>query len=68
MSDIKAVSSPRWVRNGTAIDLVIEHEKLGIIPFTAAPYDTEDYGRALYEMAVNGEFGEIAAEIERTGE
>jgi hypothetical protein len=33
---------------------------LGKLPFTASADDAEAHGRALYEAAINGEFGQIA--------
>ena len=51
--------NPRYTSTGD-VDLEVEHPTLGWIPFTASPNDSEEHGRALYQAAVDGEFGEIA--------
>lgn len=58
--NILSVSNPiRTVAGG--IDLVLETEELGIIPFHAVGADPEESNSyQLYHRAVAGEFGEIA--------
>lgn len=58
------VKKLKWVRNGAAIDMVLQHPTFGEITFTATPDDPEEYGRKLYEAAKNGDFGLVAAENE----
>ncbi|MCY1439113.1 Caudovirales tail fiber assembly protein, lambda gpK [compost metagenome] len=54
--------SPRWANaEHTAINLALVIEELGEIPFTATPDDSTDYGPEIFQRAVAGEFGEIAA-------
>lgn len=48
----------KYNADGT-IDLEINHLQYGWIPFTASPEDSEEHGRALYALAIAGEFGEI---------
>lgn len=38
--------------DGVGIDCEVNHPVFGWIPFTARPDDPEDYGRAIYEMAL----------------
>ena len=58
--DIKQAQHPQYNRFGT-IDLEINHPKYGWIAYTANPDDPESLGRELYDRAINGEFGRIAA-------
>ena len=44
----------------TKIDLIINTNLYGDIPFTADKDDTEEHGRELYKMADSGDFGEVA--------
>lgn len=46
------------------IDLEIEHQELGWMPFTASPTDNECHGREIYAAAIAGELGEVAPYIE----
>ena len=46
-----------------AVDCEIEHPVYGWIPFTASPDDCEEYGRKIYQEAVEGKLGEIAPYI-----
>lgn len=54
--------NPRFTRDNS-IDLEIEHEKFGWIPFNAREDDLEEMGRTLYARAITGEFGSIAAYV-----
>lgn len=54
--------SPRFNAFGT-IDLEINDQVFGWIPFTAAPSDQEDHGREIYARAMAGEYGPVAAYI-----
>lgn len=59
--NILAVSMPTWANaERSAINLLIEHETYGLLPFGADPNDPEPHGRALFARAVAGEFGPIA--------
>jgi len=42
------------------ITLDYNHPVFGWIPFLACPEDVELHGREIYEMARNGEFGDVA--------
>ena len=46
------------------IDIELNHPVHGWIPFTASPDDVEAHGRAIYEMAERGDFGEVAPYVE----
>lgn len=53
--------NPRWANAAhTAVDLLVNHEAFGEIPFTATPDDPEPHGRDFHARAVSGEFGAIA--------
>ncbi len=54
---------PRYNAKGS-IDLEIEHPVFGWIPFTATPNDPHQHGREIYNSAVSGKHGEIAAYVE----
>ncbi len=55
------VLNPQWANAAnTAINLVLVTDELGAIPFTATPDDSTSYGPEIYELAVAGEFGDIA--------
>ena len=56
------VRNPQYNSVGT-VDLEINHPQFGWVPFTAAPDDTETYGRELYAQAVAGDFGPVAAYV-----
>lgn len=58
---IISAANPRWADEAqTALDLDVEFEELGILPFTAKVDDSEPHGRALFASAVAGDFGVIA--------
>lgn len=46
--------NPAYNAAGT-IDVEINHERWGWIPFTASPDDDRDYGRAIYAEAIQGD-------------
>lgn len=59
--NLKSASNPKWVDEAhTSINLTVNFEEIGTVPFTATPNDTEEHGRDIYAKAVAGEFGEIA--------
>jgi hypothetical protein len=53
------VKEPKFTIDG-AIDLVIDTEEFGAIPYTASNDDTTLVSRELYAKALSGEFGTIA--------
>lgn len=59
---ILSVRDPKWVdENRTAINCWVRTNTLvQEVPFTAAPYDPESYGREIFARCLAGEFGEIA--------
>lgn len=61
---INSARNPKWVDEAnTAIDLEVDFDELdeAYVPFTAAQYDAETWGRTLYQNAINGDYGAIAA-------
>jgi hypothetical protein len=61
----KNATSPRW-SGPEAIDMIVDFEGIGPVPFTATPGDCEAHGRELYVRAVAGDFGPIAAAEEQS--
>jgi hypothetical protein len=63
MLTVESAREPSWNVERTAITLLVVFEEhaatLGAIPFTAAPDDSEAYGRELFARAVALEFGPI---------
>ena len=54
-------STPRWAnQESTCVELQVDFEGIGVIPFGATPFDPEPHGRELFADAVAGEFGPIA--------
>lgn len=49
---------------GTAIDCELDHPIYGWIPFTASPDDPDEGGRVIYQLLLDGQFGEIAPYVE----
>jgi len=47
----------------TGIELNVDFEGVGIIPFHATPADSEQHGRDLYARALAGEFGAVVPYI-----
>ena len=62
---LEYAKNPVWVNaEHTMIDLTIKWDQIDIeLPFTASPTDVEAHGRAIFEQAVSGTFGEIAEYI-----
>lgn len=59
---INSAHSPQYGNDtDTAINLIVDFDGIGQIPFTASPDDTEQHGRDLFARAVAGEFGAISA-------
>jgi hypothetical protein len=54
-----------WSGN-KAVDMVVDFEGIGPVPFTAVPDDSEEHGRELYARAIAGDFGPIAAAEEQS--
>ena len=60
-----SATSPQWANAGqTTINLTVDFEGVGVVPFSASASDTEAHGRALFASAVAGDFGPIAAYVE----
>lgn len=47
-------------RGPEMIDMIVNFDGIGPVPFAASPNDCEAHGRELYERAVAGDFGPIA--------
>ena len=59
--NIISISAPTFANAAnTLINLTLETDKFGIIPFTASPNDSEKHGRDLFAQAMAGDFGPIA--------
>ncbi len=59
--NIITATTPQWANaEQTAINLDVNFEGIGVIPFTASPTDPEAHGRELFARATAGEFGSIA--------
>lgn len=57
-------TGPQWATaEQTAINLTVEFENLGSLPFTAKQDDSEAHGRELFARAAAGEFGAVAAYV-----
>lgn len=66
---IKSAINPKYVdATNSAIDLVIDVEGIGVIPFTASATDIEEHGRKLHADALAGTFGPISAFVPRVKE
>lgn len=58
---IKNVKTPQWANaDHTLLDVTLETDVFGEIPFSASPDDVEAHGREIFEDAVAGKFGTIA--------
>ena len=56
----KKADRPQWANaEKTAINLTVEFEGLGEVPFTAIAEDPEEHGRELFAKAAAGEFGRV---------
>jgi hypothetical protein len=58
MMKIISARDPKFNENGT-IDLIVNTEEFGEIPFTASPNDSEEHSIDLHRRALFGEFGEV---------
>ncbi len=71
--NLEYAKNPRWANvEHTMIDLEIKWDSIDIeLPFTASPTDCEAHGRAIFEAAAAGQFGEVAehrnSDIETAG-
>lgn len=61
----KSATNLRW-SGPEALDMTVDFEDIGPVPFTAHPGDCEEHGRELYARAVAGEFGPITAAEEQS--
>jgi hypothetical protein len=63
---LEYAKNPRWVNaEHTMIDLEIKWETINEeYPFTASPTDVEAHGRAIFEAAAAGQFGEVAEYVQ----
>lgn len=54
---------PQWANSDrTLINLIVKWDSFNEeMPFTASTSDPESYGRAIFESAKNGQFGDVAA-------
>ena len=58
---IKNVKTPQWTNaEHTLLDVTLETDTYGEIPFSASPDDVEAHGREIFADAVAGKFGVIA--------
>jgi hypothetical protein len=59
---LEYAKAPVWANaDRTMIDLTIKWDKLDKeLPFTASQTDVEAHGRAIFEAAKDGKFGEVA--------
>lgn len=59
---LEYAKNPRWVNaEHTMIDLEIKWDQIDEeLPFTASPTDCEAHGRAIFDAAAAGQFGEVA--------
>jgi len=59
---LEYAKNPVWANaEHTMIDLTIKWDGINEeYPFTASPSDVEAHGRAIFEAAVAGQFGEVA--------
>jgi hypothetical protein len=59
---LEYAKNPRWANaEHTMIDIKIKWDAIDLeLPFSAGPTDAEAHGRAIFEAAVAGQFGEVA--------
>ena len=55
--------NPMFTRAGL-VDCELDHPLHGWIPFTASPNDPDEGGRIIYQLLLDGQFGEIAPYVE----
>lgn len=63
--NLQYAKDPKWAdAEQTLIDLTIKWDSIDEeLPFTASPSDREAHGRAIYDAALAGQFGPIAAYV-----
>ncbi len=63
--NLQYAKDPKWANaEQTMIDLTIKWDGMAEeLPFTASPADSEAHGRAIYDAALAGNFGPIAAYV-----
>lgn len=54
------ISASNPVKTKHGVELLVDFEGIGLVPFHATPDDSEDHGRDLYARAMAGEFGTVA--------
>jgi hypothetical protein len=61
MLTVEYANNPVYANEeGSAINLMVKFvEMTDILPFTATPNDSEEYGRQLYADAVAGKYGAV---------
>lgn len=57
------IRNPTYAAVGT-IDCELDHPIHGWIPFTASADDPDEGGRAIHQLLIDGQFGEIAPYVE----
>jgi hypothetical protein len=58
--NIISAANPRWADAGqTTIDLDVDFENIGLVPFSASASDTEAHGGVIFNQAVAGIYGPI---------
>lgn len=59
---LEYAKNPVWANaEHTMIDLIIKWVNINReLPFTASMNDVEEHGKALFEVAVTGQFGKVA--------
>ena len=59
-----SATTPQWANAGqTTINLTVDFEGVGAVPFSASASDSEAHGREIFNRAVAGDFGPIAAYV-----
>lgn len=63
---IESAKNPKYSNaEKNSIDMQVKFEEFTeVLPFTATSYDITLHGKELFNRALNGEFGEIAAYVE----
>ena len=64
--NLEYAKNPRWVNaEHTMIDMIIKWDRFPEeLPFAATPTDVEAHGRAIFEAAAAGQFGEVAEYVQ----
>lgn len=61
--EILSATSPHKTKDG-GVNLIVEFEGIGLVPFHATADDREPIGVNLYERAIGGEFGAVSPYVE----